>query len=157
KSLKAQRSLASARKRWRQAAQVLTSSPPKVFEAALAPASRWAISSFRISSDRSSCSSVIALTSPECSNFISRGTRSAQIFMHAAGCCLRTFSITDAPCFLKSAASASRKSLLNDLRVASNEPPGFPGEQKRVGLWQKHSSRDFISRKRHEILFTITP
>src|SRR6516165_1364807 len=31
-----------------------------------------------------------------------------------------------APCFLKSAARASRKSLLNDLRVASKEPPGFP-------------------------------
>src|SRR5262249_39816590 len=27
---------------------------------------------------------------------------------------------------LKSAESASRKSLLNDLRVASNDPPGFP-------------------------------
>jgi uncharacterized protein YjbI with pentapeptide repeats len=39
---------------------------------------------------------------------------------------LRTFSIAAAPCFLKSAASASRKSLLNDLRVASNDPPGFP-------------------------------
>src|SRR5262249_46143755 len=35
-----------------------------------------------------------------------------------------TFSIAAAPCFLKSAASASRKSLLNDLRVASNDPPG---------------------------------
>src|SRR5262249_61188307 len=30
---------------------------------------------------RSFCSSVIALTPPECSNFISRGTRSAQIFI----------------------------------------------------------------------------
>src|SRR6516165_12126420 len=30
-----------------------------------------------------------------------------------------------APCFLKSAASASRKSLLNALRVASSDPPGF--------------------------------
>src|SRR5262249_11487409 len=39
--------------------------------------------------------------------------------------CLRTFSIAAAPCFLKSAASASRKSLLNDLRVASNAPPAF--------------------------------
>src|SRR5262245_31759841 len=41
--------------------------------------------------------------------------------MYAAGCCLRTFSIAAAPCFLKSAASASRKSLLNDLRVASKD------------------------------------
>ena len=38
-------------------------------------------------------------------------------------------SIASAPCFLKSAASASRKSLLNDLRVASNDPPGFPDFQ----------------------------
>src|SRR5262249_47057992 len=72
------------------------------------------------------CSSLIAFTPPECSSFISFGTRSAQIFMYAAGCVLRTFSIAAAPCFLKSAASASRKSLLNDLRVASKEPPGFP-------------------------------
>src|SRR6516164_9590185 len=71
------------------------------------------------------CSSVIALTPPACSSFISLGTKSAQIFMYAAGCCSRTFSIAAAPCFLKSAASASRKSLLNDLRVASKEPPGF--------------------------------
>ena len=34
-------------------------------------------------------SSLIALTPPECSNFISRGTRSAQIFRYAAGCVLR--------------------------------------------------------------------
>src|SRR5262249_16008093 len=57
------------------------------------------------------------------SNFISRGTSKAHIFMYAAGCCLRTFSIAAAPCFLKSAASAIRKSLLNDLRVASKDPP----------------------------------
>jgi hypothetical protein len=38
----------------------------------------------------------------------------------------RSISIADAPCFLKSAVSASRKSLLNDLREASNEPTGFP-------------------------------
>src|SRR5262249_6832360 len=69
-------------------------------------------------------SSLIALTPPLCSIFISRGTSKAQIFMYAAGCCLRTFSIAAAPCFLKSAARASRKSLLNDLRVASEEPPG---------------------------------
>src|SRR6516165_10847356 len=74
----------------------------------------------------SSSSSVRSFTPPECSSFISLGTKSAQIFMYAAGCCLRTFSIAAAPCFLKSAASASRKSLLNDLRVASKEPPGFP-------------------------------
>src|SRR5215470_12707844 len=93
---------------------------------AFAPASRAAINSLIISSDRSSCSSVMAFTPPECSNFISRGTSKAHIFMYAAGCCLRTFSIAAAPCFLKSAASASRKSLLNDLRVASKDPPGFP-------------------------------
>src|SRR5262245_45405473 len=75
---------------------------------------------------RSICSVLIALTPPACSTFISRGTSKAQIFMYAAGCVLRTFSIAAAPCFLKSAANASRKSLLNDLRVASKEPPGFP-------------------------------
>src|SRR5262249_8418633 len=50
--------------------------------------------------------------------------------MYAAGCCLRTFSIAAAPCFLKSAVSARRKSRLNDLRVASNDPPGLP---RRIG------------------------
>jgi hypothetical protein len=68
-------------------------------------------------------SSLICLIVLECSICISLGTKSAQIFMYAAGCVLRTFSIAAAPCFLKSAASASRKSLLNDLRVASKEPP----------------------------------
>ncbi len=63
------------------------------------------------------CSSLIALTPPGCSTFISRGTSKAQIF--TAGCCLRTFAIAEAPCCLKSVARASRKSLLNDLRVAS--------------------------------------
>ena len=48
----------------------------------------------------------MALTPPECSSVISLGTKSAQIFMYAAGCCSRTFSIAAAPCFLKSAASA---------------------------------------------------
>jgi hypothetical protein len=38
---------------------------------------------------------------------------------------LRTFAITEAPCCLKSVASASRKSLLNDLRVASNDDYKF--------------------------------
>src|SRR5262249_50602305 len=85
---------------------------------AFAPAWRLAISSSIASIARSICSSVIALTPPEWSNFISRGTSKAHIFMYTAGCCLRTFSIAAAPCFLKSAASASRKSLLNDLRVA---------------------------------------
>ena len=47
---------------------------------------------------------------------------------------MRTFSIAAAPCFLKSAASASRKSLLNDLRVASKEPPGDAGESCGVFL-----------------------
>src|SRR5262249_54523425 len=47
---------------------------------AFAAASRFAIISSINSSDRSSCSSVIALTPPECSNFISRGTSIAQTF-----------------------------------------------------------------------------
>ena len=78
------------------------------------------------------CSSDIGLIALLCSTFISRGTSKAQIFMYAAGCCLRTFSIAAAPCFLKSAASASRKSLLNDLRVASLEQPlaGGGSDQK---------------------------
>jgi hypothetical protein len=50
----------------------------------------------------------------------------AQTFRYTAGCCSRTFAIAAAPWFLKSAASARRKSLLNDLRVASKDPPGFP-------------------------------
>ena len=69
------------------------------------------------------------------STFISRGTSKVQIFMYAAGCCSRTFSIASAPCFLKSAASASRKSLLKDLRVASKDPPGLLAEQMQ---WMEH-------------------
>src|SRR5262245_24367835 len=92
---------------------------------AFASASRLAISSSIASMARSICSSVIALTPPVCSTWSSRGTSKAHIFMYATGCCLRTFSIAAAPCFLKSAASASRKSLLNDLRVASKDPPGL--------------------------------
>src|SRR5262249_52730462 len=88
-------------------------------------------------------SSLIALTPPLCSIFISRGTSKAQIFMYAAGCCLRTFSIAAAPCFLKSAARASKKSLLNDLRVASKEPPGFPPAE--------------LSAKRLELLRELAP
>src|SRR5262245_63026610 len=59
-----------------------------------------------------------------CSTLNSLGTSKAQIFMYAAGCVLRTFSMACGPWRLKSAESASRKSLLNDLRVASNDPPG---------------------------------
>src|SRR6516164_8597145 len=59
--------------------------------------------------------------------------------MYAAGCVLRTFSIAAAPCFLKSAANARRKSLLNDLRVASNEPPGFSAIEYRCA--QGHNDR----------------
>ena len=42
---------------------------------------------------------------------------------NASSACSIALMIAAAPCFLKSAASASRKSLLNDLRVASKEPP----------------------------------
>src|SRR6516225_3970206 len=98
-----------------------TSAPPQ----SLSPARAANIASIAAMAS-SICSSLIALTPPACSTFISLGIKSAQIFMYAAGCCLRTFSIAAAPCFLKSAASANEKSLLNDLRVASKEPPGFP-------------------------------
>jgi hypothetical protein len=47
--------------------------------------SRCASNSRNASIAWSSCSSVIALTPPDCSSFISFGTRSAQIFMYAAG------------------------------------------------------------------------
>src|SRR5215468_8311854 len=57
---------------------------------AFAEASRFAIISSINSRDRSSCSSVIALTPPECSNFISRGTSIAQTFKYAAGDSRRT-------------------------------------------------------------------
>src|SRR5262249_9697428 len=91
---------------------------------AFAP-SRWAISSFITSRDHSSCSSVIALTPPECSNFISRGTSKAQTFKYAAGDSRRTRLNTSRPCCCQSSARSSRKRLLNARRVASGEPPGF--------------------------------
>src|SRR5262249_16185181 len=50
-----------------------------------APASRCASISWISPIPRSSCSSVIALTPPECSSLISLGTSNAQIFMYAAG------------------------------------------------------------------------
>src|SRR5262249_59224189 len=102
-----------------------TSASPSI-PLAFAAASRLASISLINSIERSICPVVIDLIPPECSTCSSRGTRCAQTFKYAAGCCFRTFSIAAAPCFLKSAASASRKSLLNDLRVASNDPPGFP-------------------------------
>src|SRR6516164_6119476 len=100
-----------------------TSAFPSITFALCALASNDAL---RSSTMASSSSSVRLLSGLLCSTLCSRGTSSAQIFMYAAGCVLRTFSIAAAPCFLKSAANARRKSLLNDLRVASNEPPGFP-------------------------------
>src|SRR5262245_9252726 len=48
---------------------------------AFAPASRLANCSLMNSIDRSICSSVMALMSPECSTWSSRGTRYAQIFI----------------------------------------------------------------------------
>jgi len=45
-----------------------------------------------ISIERSICSSVIALMPPECSNFISRGTRSAQMVLEPVG---RHFGVPD--------------------------------------------------------------
>ena len=39
---------------------------------------------------------------------------------------LAPFSMACGPWRLKSVPSASKKSLFNDLRVASNDPPGFP-------------------------------
>jgi hypothetical protein len=70
---------------------------------------------------RSSCSSVIALTPPVCSNFISRGTSIAQTFKYAAGDSRRTRLNTSRPCCCQSSAKSSRKRLLNALRVASGE------------------------------------
>jgi hypothetical protein len=62
------------------------------------------------------------LTAPECSTFNSRGTRSAQIFMYAAGCILRTFSMAWRPCRRKSSANVQMKSALNALRDPSKVP-----------------------------------
>src|SRR5262249_26618057 len=56
-----------------------TSASPSI-TLAFAPASRCASISLMISIERSICSSVIALTPPECSNFSSFGTSMAQTF-----------------------------------------------------------------------------
>src|SRR5215831_3749808 len=102
-----------------------TSASPSI-TLAFAAASRLAINSLMISIPRSSCSSVIALTPPECSNFISRGTSIAQTFKYAAGDSRRTRLKTSRPCCCQSSARSSRKRLLNALRVASGDRPGFP-------------------------------
>src|SRR5262249_25481633 len=82
---------------------------------AFAPASRLAINSSMASMARSICSSIIALTPPECSNFISRGTSIAQTFKYAAGDSRRTRLNTSRPCCCQSSARSSRKRLLNAL------------------------------------------
>src|SRR5262249_29746601 len=92
---------------------------------AFASASRLAIISRRISIERSNCSSLIALTPPECSHFISPGTSIAQTFKYADGDSRRTRLNTSRPCCCQSSARSSRKRLLNALRVASGDPPGF--------------------------------
>src|SRR5262245_36397251 len=71
-------------------------------------------------------SSLIALTPPLCSTFISRGTSKAQTFKYAAGDSRRTRLNTSRPCCCQSSARSSRKRLLNARRVASGDPPGFP-------------------------------
>ena len=73
----------------------------------------------------SSSSSLSPLTPAERSTFISSGTRSAQIFQVRCRLRLAPFSMACGPWRLKSVPSASKKSLFNDLRVASNDPPGF--------------------------------
>src|SRR5262245_25468639 len=88
---------------------------------AFAPASRCASISSIYASVRSSCSSLIALTPPECSNFISRGTSIAQTFKYAAGDSRRTRLKTSLPCCCQSSARSTRNLLLNARRVASGE------------------------------------
>src|SRR5262249_16881998 len=63
---------------------------------AFASAARSASISLINSIDCSICSVVIALMPPECSTCSSRGTRYAQTFKYAAGCCFRTLSIAAA-------------------------------------------------------------
>src|SRR5215468_5449515 len=103
-----------------------SASPSITLALAPRPAARCAIRLSMASRVRSSSSSVIALTPPECSNFISRGTSIAQTFKYAAGDSRRTRLKTSRPCCCQSSARSSRKRLLKALRVASGEPPGFP-------------------------------
>src|SRR5262249_50274462 len=72
-----------------------------------------------------------ALTPPLFSTFISRGTSIAQTFRYAAGDSRRTRLNTSRPCCCQSSARSSRKRLLNALRVASGDPPGFPENPRR--------------------------
>jgi hypothetical protein len=67
-------------------------------------------------------SSLISLTPPLCSIFISRGTSNAQTFKYEAGDSRRTRLNTSRPCCCQSSARSSRKRLLNALRVASGDP-----------------------------------
>src|SRR5262245_28333715 len=96
--------------------------PPSI-TVAFAPIPRSRIKVSSASRVRSSCSSVIALTPPECSNFISRGTSMAQTLRYAAGDSRRTRLNTSRPCCCQSSARSSRNRLLNARRVASGEPP----------------------------------
>src|SRR5262249_12105105 len=73
--------------------------------------------------DRASCSSVIALTPPECSNFISRGTSIAQTFKYAAGDSRRTRLNTSRPCCCQSSARSSRCAAPCQSQSRATSPP----------------------------------
>src|SRR5262245_46877902 len=90
-----------------------TSASPSITLAAIP---RCLISLSMASNVRSSCSSVIALTPPECSNFISRGTSMAQTLRYAAGDSRRTRLNTSLPCCCQ--RSASRALILGSARPA---------------------------------------
>jgi hypothetical protein len=74
----------------------------------------------------SSSSSLNDETPPECSTFISRGIKSAQIFRYAAGCVRRTFATAFSPCLRKSRKIAQMTSSLNALREPRTRPAGLP-------------------------------
>src|SRR5262249_22964094 len=79
---------------------------------AFAPASRCANISLISSIPRSSCSSVIALTPPECSTCISRGTSIAQTFKYAAADSRRTRLNTSRPMLLPILSQIEQKALV---------------------------------------------
>src|SRR5262249_34405678 len=99
---------------------------------AFAPASRWAIMSFRIASDCSSCSSVSSLSGLRCSTLCSRGTSRVRHRKYTPGCSRRTFAMAFCPCSRKSRRSAQMTSSLSLLREPRSRPARLPAIYLRV-------------------------
>src|SRR5262249_783096 len=121
---------------------------------AFAPASRFASISLISSIPRSSCSSVIALTPPVCSNFISRGTRCAQIFItdfHISRRLLLTHLFNRGRPVLFEVGSEREQEILVERSTCSLQGPArvsSAGVQKKIRGAARESGLVFLAHRR---------